>query len=237
MSVATARRLLGRTPDGWWLAAAVLVAEALLVVGYFGATGARPTDPRYVVYPFVWINLGVWALVRTRPSPTTRPRRLAAALLAGGYFLLLAWLSGLVDPPTLLGAATAHAHAHGADHSHAHLTGWQFTPSAPGWGPRVAYVGHTGHVYFVPYLAVGYLGLAYLVYARLLEASAAALPGVVGVVSCLGCSFPVLASLSAGGSTAALAAAALSFDVSTAAYVLAVALLAGAGALAGGWET
>ncbi|WP_254545931.1 DUF7546 family protein [Halomarina pelagica] len=217
MSLASPRRFARLPADLRWLAVVVL-AEALLLVGYFGVTDARPTTLRYVLYPFVWIDVGLWAAVRTPPRPAARRLRWAAALLAVAYFLVLAWLAGLIG---------IYPGGHG--HAHAHLHGWLFVPSAPGWGPRIAYAGHAFHVYFVPYRVLGYLALAYLVYARALDASAAALSGVVGLAACLSCSFPILASLAAAtvGSSSGLSTAALGFslDLSTAAFVLAVALL------------
>ncbi|MFD1514878.1 DUF7546 family protein [Halomarina rubra] len=203
-------------PSGLWWLGPVVLAEALLLVGYFGLTGARPTEPRYVLYPFVWINLGLVALVETRPRPASRRLRLLAAVVALGYFLVLAWLSGLLALE--LGPST---------HSHAALAGWQVTLSAPGWGPRIGYVTTMGHVYFVPYRVVGYLALAYLVFARTLDASAAVLSGVVGLVACVSCAFPLAASVAAGalGPSAALATSPFSFDLSTLAFVATVALL------------
>ena len=217
------RRLAPLSRRGVAAAAGVLLAEALLVAGYFGATGATVTSPRYVLYPFVWINLGLLALaaVRVPPAPG-RHRRLALAV-AGGYFLLLAWIAGLVQlsPATLLGLGGGHAH------SHAGLQGWQLTVTAPGWGPRIGYAGHGFQAYFVPYRVVGYLGLATLLYATVLRTAAAALSGVVGVASCVGCAFPLVAPAVGGvlgaGTTAAVTG--LSLDLSTAAFVLAFALL------------
>ena len=216
MRVSHSERTLSLPTNLWWLGPVVL-AEALLVVGYFGVTGARPTEFRYVVYPFVWINLGLVAVVETRPRPASRGLRLLAGVVAVAYFLVLAWLAGLVAIDTAP-----------ATHSHAHLHGWQVTLSAPGWGPRVGYATRLGHLYFVPYRVVGYLALAYLVFARTLDVSAAALSGVVGLATCLSCGFPVLASLTAGALgpvSAGMATSALSFDLSTLAFVFAVGLL------------
>mgnify|MGYP000241762463 CR=1 FL=1 len=204
-------------------AAGVLLAEALLVVGYFGATGAAVTSPRYVLYPFVWINLGLLALAAVRVPPAADRHRRLALVVAVGYFLLLAWIAGLVQvsPATLLGLDGGHAH------SHAYLQGWQVTMTAPGWGPRIGYVGHGFQAYFVPYRVVGYLGLATLVYATVLRTAAAALSGVVGVASCVGCAFPLVAPAVGGvfGAGATAAITGFSLDLSTAAFILAFALL------------
>jgi hypothetical protein len=101
--------------------------------------------------------------------------------------------------------------------------------ATPGWGPRIAYVGSWFHVYFVPYRVVGYLALAYLLAAGVRELSARTLTGALGVATCIGCSFPLLLSLAGGvglGAGAGLATvSALSLDLSTAAFVLAVGVL------------
>jgi len=221
-----------------------LLAEALLVVGYFGATGAEPTALRYVLYPFVWINVGVWAAWRVRPPDADPRTRRAAGAVAVAYFLVLAYTTGLlaiypavhehVSPFTLSGA-TAASLLPGLDwlavplHAGTAASGLSVTLASPGWGPRVAYVlPGVGHAYFVPYRVVGYLALSYLVYATALDAARAALSGVVGLGACLSCSFPIVGSLAAGvaGWSSALATVyAYSVDLSTAVFLLAVGLL------------
>ncbi len=207
-----------RLPPWAWLAA-VVAAELLLLVGYFGATGARPTSVRYALYPFVWMNVGVWAVLHVASPPAARPLRLAAGGLAVAYFLLLAYVSGLLGVE--LGSAAGHAHGH--------VVGFQFTPSAPGWGPRIGYAGETFHLAFVPYRVVGYLSLSYLLYAALLDARASPLPGVLGLAACIGCAFPLVSPLFGGlaGGAAALTgvAATYSVDLSTAAFLAGVGLL------------
>jgi hypothetical protein len=112
-------------------------------------------------------------------------------------------------------------------HSHAHVHGFQFTMTAPGWGPRVAYAGSLVTATFVPFRVIGYLALSYLVYATLLDAVGRALSGVLGFASCLSCSLPVAGSLAAGvvGTAGGVGVAAYSIDISTAVYVAAVGLL------------
>jgi hypothetical protein len=101
--------------------------------------------------------------------------------------------------------------------------------AAPGWGPRVGYAGSLVTLNFIPYRVVGYLAVAYLVYAALLDAAEAAVTGLLGVGSCIGCAFSLAAPLAAGAaggtSGAAAALATFSVDLSTLAYVAAVALL------------
>jgi hypothetical protein len=190
----------------------LLAVEALWVLAHFTLTPATVTDLRYVCYPFIWINAGLYAVWRVEPSTAGDGLRRLADFAGAGYFLALAWLSGLLA-------------VYGPDHAHEHLHGWQFTPATPGWGPRIAYVGDWFHVYFVPYRVVGYVALAYLLWVAVRDLSARTLTGVLGVATCVGCSFPLLVSLVgvAGVGGAGLASvSALSLDLSTAAFLVAV---------------
>ncbi|MEF8840019.1 MAG: hypothetical protein V5A62_00130 [Haloarculaceae archaeon] len=194
----------------------LLALEALWVTGHFVLTPATVTDLRYVLYPFVWINAGLYAVWRVRPGPAGDGLRRLADFAGAGYFLALAWLSGLLA-------------VYGPDHAHDHLHGWQVTVATPGWGPRIAYVGSWLHAYFVPYRVVGYLALAYLLAVAVRDLSARTATGVLGVATCLGCSFPLLLSLAGsvglGGSAGLATVSAVSLDLSTAAFLLAVAVL------------
>ena len=227
MSTGVVRRfgLRPRLPDRRvWVG--LLAVEALWVASHFALTPATVTDLRYALYPFVWINAGLYAVWRVRPRATSDGLRRLADLAGAGYFLVLAWLSGLLA-------------VYGPDHAHSHLHGWQVTLATPGWGPRIGYVGSWFHLYFVPYRVVGYLALAYLLAAAVRELSARTLTGALGVVTCVGCSFPLLLSLAGGvglGGSAALATvSALSLDLSTAAFLLAVGVLVwGSGGERGG---
>lgn len=204
------RALLGRPAVRWLL---VLVwFEALAVVGYLALTGATVQRVRYVLYPFVWINVGALAVLRVSPPSAGRRTRLAAGVVAALYFLALAALSGLVGLE--LGA-----------HTHTHVHGLQVTMAAPGWGPRVGYAGSLVTLNFVPYRVVGYLAVTYLVYAALLDAATAALSGLLGVGACIGCAFSLAAGAAGGTGGVAAALATASVDLSTLAYVAAVALL------------
>lgn len=211
------RTQLRRPPreDLPWLLAAILV-EALLVVAYFLATPAEVLDPRYVIYPLVWINVGLWAVVRT-PLPRASGRaKLIAGVLSIGYFLLLAWLAGLIG-----------AHTHEYLPRGLYRVG-QGSIGSIGWGPRIAFVTDAFYLYFIPYKAIGFLALAYLVYTTLLEATDAALSGAIGVFACVSCTFPVFSSFAAGllGPSAFIAAVyQVSVDLSTVVFVLAVAFL------------
>ena len=195
---------------------AVLVnAELLLVLVYLVGRGEAVTitRPEIMIVPFVWINVGLWAIVRTRPGESGRRKRVLAGAVGIGYFLVLAYVGGLVGP--------ADPPARGLEVTVATLP--------PGWSPMVSYFGAAVDVTLIPYRLVGYLALAYLVYATALEASNALVGGLVGLFSCVSCTFPVVASLLTGvaGSGTAVASFALthSYVISTVVFVVTVGLL------------
>ncbi|MFB6185054.1 MAG: hypothetical protein ABEI96_10905 [Haloarculaceae archaeon] len=186
---------------------------ALLLYGVLGPTSLTgPLAVRYWLYPLVWIDLAIWAVVRTTPAPApTRQRRVAGAI-AVGYLAVLAYAGGLVGP--------GHAR------TGLRVVTWTLPP---GWGPAILYNGMGVQVVLEPYKVVGYLALAYLVYATVLDAAGSAVSGVLGLLSCVSCSWPVLASLVSGvvGSGTALAGAVYtqSYGLSTVVFVVTVALL------------
>jgi hypothetical protein len=63
---------------------AVVAVEAFVLVGYFGATPARAIQLRYALYPFVWMNVGLWGVLRTRRVAAGRRRPQRAAGGAAG---------------------------------------------------------------------------------------------------------------------------------------------------------
>ena len=166
------------------------------------------------VYPFVWINVGGWAVLRTYPvaSAAGARRRRLVALLAVAYFAVLAYAGGLVG---LAG--------HGGE---SFRVAYENIP--PGWSPAVLYTGYGVSLTLVPFKVAGYLALAYLVYATVLDAAGSAVSGLLGLLSCVSCSWPVLASLLtgvAGGTAFASAVYWWSYDLSTAVFLVTVALL------------
>ncbi|WP_257297537.1 hypothetical protein [Haloarchaeobius sp. FL176] len=195
-----------------WLLLLVAV-ELLVLAAYFVATGERVFDLRYVVYPFVWINVAAYAVVHTAPVTGSPRTKAVAAAVALGYLALLAWLVGIVG---LHDVGTA-------------ATGLSVRLASPGWGPIVAYVAPFGHVTLVPFRVLGYLALSYLVYATVVEAASSSVGGLVGLFSCVSCALPVVSSVGAsltGSTSAALGTVyAFSLDASTLVFVVAVALL------------
>jgi hypothetical protein len=210
--LARLRRLLlaESTAIRWWCL--VVAAEIALVTAYLLVTDAVVTEPRYVVYPFVWMNVGVWAMVRIDlPDTDARSRRVATAV-AAGYFLLLSLAGGVLllslDGP-LPGGAVASVH-------------WGLPP---GWGPTLVYGTPHLRLSVVPFKFVGYVAMTYLVYARLLDATRAVLSGVLGLVSCVGCTFSLLLPLLGATALFGSTLTGLAWDLSTLVFLLTVALL------------
>ncbi len=213
MSTITTARLRP-SREGLLAWAALLNAELLLVVLYLIWTGVTPTRPAYYVYPFVWINAGLWALWTVdRPTGTGR-RRLLAGAIAAGYFLVLAYFGGLF------------AVGVGGYESGLNVVLDSFPP---GWSPAVLYGGSTLTLVFLPFKVFGYLTLAYLVYATVLDATGGAAAGVLGLFSCVSCTLPLIAGVLSGfvGGSAALVSAAYgqSYGLSTVVFVVTVVLL------------
>ncbi len=197
----------------------LVTLELGLLTAHVLVGSSSPLSPgglRLWVYPFVWINVGLWAVVRTEPAAveaSTRQRVLAGVLVAG-YFGVLAYTGGLVGHGTPEGAGVVNVV-------------WGTVP--PGWAPVVTYAGSALTLTLVPYRVVGYLALAFLVYATVLDAARSAVTGLLGVLSCVSCSWPVLASLATGvaGSGSGLAAAVTtgSYGLSTLVFLATVVLL------------
>jgi hypothetical protein len=198
--------------------ALVLNTELLVVLAYLAIAAPRFGDlspwtvAAFYAYPFVWLNVAALGLLKVRvPSAPTR-RRLAAGTIAAGYFLLLAYAGGLVGPG-------------------GRETGLRVVLAAlpPGWSPALLYGGAALKLALLPFKFVGYLVLAYLVYATVLDAAGSVVGGVVGLFSCVSCTLPVVAGVLSGfvgGSTALVTAASgQSYALSTVVFVVTVALL------------
>jgi hypothetical protein len=193
------------------VAGGVLVAAELLALGtYFAFSPNTVLAPRYVLYPFVWIDVALLALVTVdRPRATGR-RRLLALGVAVGYLVLVAWLDGTVGAGTGTGTVRVLA-------------------LPPGWGPALLYDGVL-QLALLPFKVVGYAVLAYLVYGLVVDvAGSGLLGGAVGLLSCVSCTLPLAAAVVSGlvGGTVGLAATGTwSYDLSTLAFVVSVGLLA-----------
>lgn len=205
------------TPSGETaLAAFVVVNLELAILWAWLLTANWKLDSvvslRYVLYPLVWINVGLWALWRTTPAPTTNRRRALAVTLSIGYFLVLAYAGGLIGPATPFPGDPKLAFG---------------TP--PGFSPAFLYDGALLKLTILPYKLVGYLALTYLVYATIIDAAGSALSGVLGLLSCVSCTWPiaatVLSGVLGGGSAVAAEALGYSYDISVVVFVLTVGLL------------
>ncbi len=191
----------------------LLNAEALAVVTYFLFRNVALTDPRYTVYGLVWVNVGLWALWATDVPDASRATKRKAAAVAVAYFGLLAVAGGLVTQPM----------------PHGGVAGWSVAWLPPGWGPAFLYGGSLVNLVLMPARVVGYVALAYLVYATVVDAAGAGVAGVLGLLSCVSCSWPVLAGVAAsvfgGGSALAASTLSLSYDLSTLVFLVTAGLL------------
>lgn len=186
---------------------AVVNAEILVTLAYVLLSPNIPTDPLVYVYPWVWVNVAAWAVLRVRPTPTSQRVRWAAAVVGVAYFLLVGYAGGLY-------------HLSGAG------LGLSIHWLPPGWGPAPVYSASAFTVVLMPFKVVGYAALAYLVSVTVRDASASALSGLVGLVSCVSCTWPVLATIATGlfGSASALSSLAMTraYGVSTVVFVVSV---------------
>jgi len=185
-------------------------AETAALAAYLAVADVTPVAVLPYLYPFVWLNASAWALSRVDPPAVSRRRRLLAAGIAVGYFLLLAFVGGV-----------ARFGGMGA--------GVRIAWLPPGWGPALLYSGTALTVVAVPYKVIGYATLAYLVGATIADAAGSALSGLVGLFSCISCTWPVVATVATtlfGGATAAAALATNQpYGLSTLIFLSAVGLL------------
>lgn len=200
----------GRTIRVW---VAVVLVEATLLFAYFAVTSAQPTDEiRYLIYPFIWINAGLWAVFRSDANPGSWPHRLVAVSIAGVYLLTILYLPGNVG----LGVAGAPAD-------------FRVEMYAPGWGPMLAFTSPWLRLFLLPFEVVGYASLAYLLYVNVLDVTRGVFSGVFGLVTCIGCTAPILAPLIGvlGGPATSLTTTAYkwSYDIGTLVFLLTVGLL------------
>ncbi len=190
----------------------LVVLELFLLALYFAIEPAEIRSIRYLLYPFVWINVGLWAVVRTRPTAANRRHRLVAAGVGTAYFLVVMAVPGNIGVGDVGAQLVARV-------------GWY----APGWGPLLALSGPL-RLYLIPFEVIGYAALAYLVYVATLDLVRTALPGILGLVTCVGCTVPVLAPVVGllGGPTSGLVTTsyAYSYDIGTVLFVVTVVLMA-----------
>jgi hypothetical protein len=190
----------------WVLFVAVQVAAVAL---YFLLTDAVAVTARHALFPVVWVTLSVWVILNT-PIPDDLPWYApAVAVVSGVYFVALLWLAGLVGTATSPGTAFAVSGA------------------SPGWGPILAYSGDFVHLRIIPFQVIGYAALAYLVFVALTDTASSLVGAAVGLVSCVGCTWTLVAGfLSVVGSAGVTAfVQSYSYELSTLVFVTAVAVL------------
>lgn len=195
--------------------AALLVnTYLLLVLAYHVLSPNEITGPVPVVVPAVWMGVGLWAIARTDPPTASRRRRTVVMLVAVAYVGLLGffgglWGLGVADHPTSFRLAV--------------------TSLPPGWSPAVLANTPWIRLSLLPFTVVGYVALGYLLYAALLDAAGSAISGVLGLLSCVSCTWPIVAAVATSivGGSGAVADAALSqsYPISTVVFVVTVALL------------
>jgi hypothetical protein len=191
--------------------------ELFMLLTYASVTESRLTP--YVVYPLVWITVSLWVFVRIRPAAATGRRRLIAVSIGILYFLLLMALTGHI--------ATGVAFVDTSVYTGLRLV----FDRPPGMSPALHYVGTSLSVQLIPFYVAGYAALSYLVYMLVLDVSRFALGGLLGLFSCLSCTFPVVVGLltsTAGLSATGVAAAtdSLGLGASTLVFVATVLIMA-----------
>jgi len=208
-------RLRDALPSARRIGLVALIANLQLVavVIYYASLGGFPSTPLYVFYGLVWVNVGAYVLYAVPvPAGYDFPTRRRALALATGYFALLAFFAGLVATGVPERAVDARV---------------AWLPL--GWGPAVVYASEYLTLVVVPAYLIGYAALAKLVYITVLEASGSVVAGVVGLFSCVSCTFPIIAMIASAvfGGSGILAATALdaSYGLSTAVFLITVALL------------
>lgn len=210
-------RLADLVPDRvvlLWGALLVLL-ELLAVTLFVAQPQVYVQNPLVLVYPFVWINVGLWAGYVVSPPSAERHQRRGATLLVAAYLLVLGYAAGMLSA----GGAPPDAGALSV----------RVASIPPGWGPYVTLYAPGFKLQAMPYQVIGYGALAFLLYATILEAATSAAGGVLGLLTCVSCSWPVLATLVSGlvGSAAGVAAAvyAWPYGLATVAYVLTMGVL------------
>jgi hypothetical protein len=186
--------------------------ELAAVVAYFTFTNATLSSPAFTLYGLIWTNVSLLVFWRFDVPSVSRTAKLRAAAVAVPYAALLAVFGGLVGPST----PTAPP-------------GFAVSLLPPGWGPALVYGGEVVSMVLLPAKVLGYGALVYLLYGSLADASRTGLAGILGLFSCVSCSFPILAGAVAavvgGGGFVAALATGVGYGPSTAVFLVSVGLL------------
>lgn len=204
------RASVGRTTIGW--VALLLNLQLLAVVSYFLFTDAGMGEPRYVVYGLLWLNVAGLVLWRVDPPSASFPERRRAVAIATVYFGVVAMAGSLINAG-----------------SPEFEIAYRIALLPPGWGPAFVFASPWIQLVVKPAYLLGYIALSYLVYNAVLTASRSATMSVVGLFSCVSCTWPVVAGLATtllgGGTFLTALAINNSYDLSTVVFLITVALL------------
>jgi hypothetical protein len=198
----------------------ILLLEFLLSLVYVLYSGAIITDPLILLYPFIWINSSIFVLLRITPINMEIPKRLPAFFSGVLYFLLLAYLSSILDLGHIFHGHTAANHEFGLR--------VVFSSMPPGWAPSISYSGNFISVYALFFEFIGYSSLSYLFYRSVLNLDRFAFSGAIGFFSCVSCTWPLIGAYlsSISGSTLPLFLSAhQSYGFSTLIFITALSLL------------
>ena len=187
-------------------------SQLLALAVYLVLTPVTLSSYRLIGYGLIWLNVSVWVVVNSQPAASSPAVRRRARLIAAGYFGLLLFAGGVI------GAGIGDA-----------ATGFRIAWLPFGFGPAALYSGAVVTINLIPIYLLGYGALAYLVYVTVTDAAGSAAAGLIGLFSCVSCSWPIVASFASAvtGSGSILVASALqiSYGLSTAVFVLTAALL------------
>jgi len=179
---------------------------------YLLLTPVSLSSYRLIGYGLIWLNVSAWVVVNSRPTASSPSVRRRALLIAAGYLLLLLFFGGVV------GVGIGEA-----------ATGLRLAWLPFGFGPAVLYSGALVTINLIPIYLVGYGALAYLVYVTVTDTAGSAAAGIIGLFSCVSCSWPIIVSIAStitgGGSILVASAFQASYGLSTAVFVLTAGLL------------
>lgn len=193
----------------------LVVNTLLLLYGvYYLLSPNEIIGPVAILVPLVWISIGILAIVATKPPMANQRQRTIALAIATGYFGLIGYFGGIWNR-----SATSLPY------------GLEVTlfSAPPGWAPRIALNTPVVFLNLQPWQVIGYAALAYLIYVAVLEAAGSVISGIVGFLSCVSCTWPILATIVSSVVGGTGAAAGIVYDqtylLSTVVFVITVALL------------
>ncbi|MFC4406364.1 DUF7546 family protein [Haloarchaeobius iranensis] len=184
-----------------WVALAVVAG---VTVGYWLAVDPVVQSAAQVGYPLLWLAASAVG-VRVAVDAGVRSLSPLPALGGAAYTVALLWTAGLLAPAASAPELSVHL-------------------AIPGWGPAVHYVGPVVALTVVPFLVGGYATLGLLAAVAVDRSWNATMPGAVGLLACVSCTAPLVATL-AGSLGAGSLAATLStaqYPVATAAFLLSI---------------